>query len=564
MASVARGFVKFLVIFIVVIILAVWFLPAPLIKWGIEKFGTQAVGAKVEVENVDFSWLSARLALENLAVTNPQKPMTNLVAFNNIATEVNIGELIAGKVYLNEVAIEGIMLDSPRTHSGAIPGLQNDPVFAEEDSGFAIPGVDLPDTQTLVAEEKAVYEKRIQELEADIAAKQQQWQAIKDDLPDQARLDEYKERFEKLRKELKKEKNPLSRLATVQKINDLAKEMKQEMKSFDKAKDQVKQEYQALRKQLATLKSLPDQSFAEIVKTLGLEESRLANLGANLMEGPMRVWLEKGYNYYRLMSGGSTEPASTTTEAQAPKTDPTVFIELTKLSGVFTQGGKKGSIEGTIKNLCDAPGLSGKPILLDINALGERMGKISLQGEIDHVTPGKEKDEIIFKMVESALADFSISDSEALNVLLKKALVNLDAKASITSLQSLSLDFDSVFKSLEVAAGGKGELSSTQQAVIEALQGLTELIVDGSASGSVKDPKLSLSSNLDDVLKKALGDVIAEKTQAFKAELTSKLNAQLKEQMAPLENKLQNAAGISTQIDQLDEEFKQLLDKVKV
>lgn len=192
------------------------------------------------------------------------------------------------------------------------------------------------------------------------------------------------------------------------------------------------------------------------------------------------------------------------------------------------------------------------------------MGKISLQGEIDHVTPGKEKDEIIFKMVESALADFSISDSEALNVLLKKALVNLDAKASITSLQSLSLDFDSVFKSLEVAAGGKGELSSTQQAVIEALQGLTELIVDGSASGSVKDPKLSLSSNLDDVLKKALGDVIAEKTQAFKAELTSKLNAQLKEQMAPLENKLQNAAGISTQIDQLDEEFKQLLDKVKV
>ena len=232
MTSNSRGFFRAFFIILVLIVAVIWFIPGPLIKWGIEKYGTQAVGAKVDVGSVDFSWLSARLSVEELAVTNPQKPMFNMLALNNIATEVNVGELIAGQVYLNEVAIEGIALDTPRASSGAVPGLAGSSLFGEDEEGFAIPGVALPDTQTLVDQEKEVYEQKIKDVQAAIDAKEQEWKALQESLPDKEKLDAYKARL----KELKKNKDPLGRLAALNDLKKLSDDIKKDLKAFDKAK----------------------------------------------------------------------------------------------------------------------------------------------------------------------------------------------------------------------------------------------------------------------------------------------------------------------------------------
>lgn len=561
MAFAARGFVKFFLVFIILLIVVIWLIPAPLIKWGIEKYGTQAVGAKVDVGEVDFSWLSARLALKDIAVTNPDKPMRNLVAFSEIATEVKVSELIGGQVYLNEVLINGIALDSERETSGAVPGLTSEGMFAESDQGFSIPGVDLPDTDKLVAEEKAVYEKRIQEVKNQIEAKKQEWKQLQDSLPDKAKLEEYKQRV----KELKEKKDPLGRIAALKDLKALSKDIKQDAKSFENARDKIKAEYKSLQADVAALKKLPDQSFADIIKTLGLEESRLANLGASMLEGPMRQWLDKGYHYYRLMSGGGAETEAPAAQAATPKTAPALFVELTQISGIFSQGTRQGEINGVIKNFSDAPALAGKPILIDLKALGGGFGEISLNGEIDHLTPGKEKDEIIFKMAKTQLNDFVLSPSESLNLLLKNALVNFDAKASIASLSSLNVDFKSLFRDIQVDSGtGTGDMSKTQAAVVKAVQQLSELIVEGGADGTVKKPSLSLSSNLDDVLKAALGDVIREKTQAFRQELTGKLNAQLQEKLGPVNEQLKGALGIDSDIESQGDAFGELLKDIKV
>ncbi|MCG8316796.1 MAG: TIGR03545 family protein [Pseudomonadales bacterium] len=553
MAPSSRGFFRSLFIFIVLLIVVIWFIPAPLIKWGIEKYGTEAVGAKVDVGKVDFSWLSARLELHDLAVTNPQQPMTNLVAFAQISTEANVAEMLAGQVYLNEVAIEGVALDSPRQSSGAVPGLTPSGAFAEEDNGFSIPGVSLPDTTTLVNEERAVYEKRIKEIEADIDRKKQEWQTLQNSLPDKDKLAAYKKRW----KELKDKKDPMGRIQAVKDIKEMSEEMKSDVKAFEKVQDQIKADYKGLQQKVATVKSFPDKSYAEIIETLGLQESKLANLGANLLEGPMRAWLDKGYNYYRLMSGGEAGK-SDTEEVAVSKTAPAIFVEMTKLSGPFTQGKLAGEIKGTIENFSDAPALSGKPILINLLASGGKIGKINLEGEIDHSKKGAEQDKLHLKVVDTALQDFQISKSESMNVLLKQALLNIDAEASIASLKSLNINFDSIFKSLELATQDAANSSKTQQTVIKALQDLSELSLVGNARGTVSDPELNLSSNLDDVLKAAFGDVIKEKTQAFKKELTSKLNAQLDEKMTPLKSKLQDAFGINAEIVEQQQLFAEL------
>ncbi len=552
MVSANRGFFRFLFVVFIIVLVVIWFLPAPLIKWGIEKYGTQQMGAKVDVADVDFSWLSTRLAIKGLAVTNPQKPMSNLVSFQNIATELNIWELIGGQVYLDEVAIEGIALDAPRQKSGAVPGLTNQGLFADQGSGFSIPGVELPNTQELVDQEKAVYEKRIQELQTDIENKKKEWQALKDSLPKREKLEEYKKRF----KALNEKKDPMSRLAALNDLKKMSKEIKQDVKSFDNAKNQINTEYQTLKHDIAALKTLPDQSFAEIVTSLGLEDSKLANLGSNILQGPMRTWIDKGYNYYKLMSGGATAEA----DDEALQTAPKVIVELTRLSGPFSQGNQKGEIKGTITNLSDAPALARKPIYIDVSAIGGQLGSISLQGEIDHLTPGKEKDQLVFKLADTTLQNVQLSESKSLNLLLKNALVNLSASASVQSLKNLDIDFNSAFKSLDLDAAGEGK---AQQAVVAALKMLSKLTIKGTAKGTLTNPELKLKSNLDGVLKTAVGGVIKEKTAAFKQELTSKLNGQLQKQLKPLDKELQKSSGILSQLDQQSAQFQDFRKELK-
>ena len=556
----SRGFVKIILAVLVLLALVLWFLPAPLIKWGIEKYGTQAVGAKVDVGEVDFSWLATRLSLKDIAVTNPEKPMRNLVVFSEIATEVKPSELIGGQVYLKEVLINGIALDTERQSSGAVPGLARPGMFASEDKGFSIPGVDLPDTGKLVEQEKAVYEKRIQEVKNQIAAKQQEWKQLQESLPDKGKLEEYRKRVESL----KEKKDPLSRIAAVKDLKELSQDVKDDVKAFENARDQIQKEYSALQADMTALKQLPDKSFNDIVKTLGLQDSQLAKLGSSLIEGPMRQWLDKGFHYYRLMSGGGPEATAAEPEPATAKTIPALFIELTQISGVFRKGEKQGEINGVIRNFSDAPALAGKPVQIDLRALGGGFGEISLNGEFDHLTPGKEKDELVFKMAETALNDFVLSRSESLNLLLKKALLSFDAKASIASLSSLDIDFNSLFNNIELDRGSDGELSKTQAAVLKAVRQLSQLVVKGSADGTVKDPKLSLSSNLDDILKNAVGDVIKEKTQAFRKELTTKLNAQLEEKLKPVNEQLQSALGVTSDIESMGNAYKDLLKGIKV
>lgn len=548
-AKPAQGFLRYLLIFFLLLAVLIWFLPAPLIKWGIEKYGSEAVGAQVDVGSVNFSWLATSLAVRDIAVTNPDKPMSNLLALQTVSTDIKVAELLSRQIYLNELAIEGVAVDTPRRHSGAIPGLVKKPLFEKQDDGLVIPGMKLPNVDELVANEKAVYKKRIAELEAQIENKKQQWQAIKAGLPDKAKLETYKQRF----KALNKDKDPFSRLKALADLKKLGDEIKADLRAFDQAKDQIRADYRNLQSRLAELRNMPNQSYAESLKTLGLQDSQLGQLGVNLLEGPMRAWIEKGYNYYKLLTAGtgSKKPARI-------KTQPQFIIETTKLSGPFTQGNVKGQINGLIKNMSDAPELAGKPILIDLKAEGGQLGKILVDGAIDHLSKGKEKDKLRVKISGLPLENFPLSADKALTLVMKEALLDFDAEASLTSLARLQVNFTSLFKSLQMAASSD-QAGSTRQAIVKAIQQLSMLSVQGKVKGTVNDPQLRLKSNLDDALKQVFRQVLRGKTKGYKKELTRKLNAELDGKLKPLEERLSQAFGIQAQLDKEQAAFSRLI-----
>ena len=545
----------FVIALVVMLAVALWILPAPLIKWGIETYGSKAAGGKIDVGSVDFSWFPAHVAIHQLQVTNPSEPMTNAVAINTLSTALNVPQLLDGKVYINELRVEGVSLDTPRKTSGALPGV---PVTKSTGGGgFSLPALGLPDPNTVVDKEKALYEKKINDFTAQLQQRKEGWQKAVDSMPTQAQLNDYKKRWEEARRG-----NVLQKL---QAAGSIRKDLQKDIDSIKSTRDQLRTQYAQTQSDYQNLQRLSHSSLDQVIQELGLSDSMLASVGQNLVNGKVKQWLDMGYGYYQLLAGsdkkGGAESAAAT--SAAPKTSPDFLIKLTRISGPFAEGGRVGQIDGEIRNISEAPSLYPEPIKLNLKASGKELGNIVITGDLDHRKPGAEQDNLVLKVADSMLSQFVLSQSERLGLTLDKAKLNLDASASLTKLADLNLNLDALFKQLAVSASGGDAGSDTAKAITSAIDGMSALSIKGKATGAIQNPKLALKSNLDGVLKDALSGVLKSKVDGFKAQLQPKLDAALQDKLGPVKDQVAQLGGFSKQADGRLADFENLLKGLK-
>ena len=88
------------------ILVCVWiFLVDGWVRYLIEEAGTEAVGAKVELDAADLSLFPAGLTLSRLQVTNPKAPMTNAVEMAKVTMGLDGLHLLRRKVIVEEMAV---------------------------------------------------------------------------------------------------------------------------------------------------------------------------------------------------------------------------------------------------------------------------------------------------------------------------------------------------------------------------------------------------------------------------------------------------------------------------
>ena len=93
---------------VVIIFSLFWFLLIDgLVERMIEKSGTKAVGAKVELDKADLSIFPAGLKLIRLQIANPDKPMTNAVEIGQINLSLETLNLLRRKIIIKEMTADG-------------------------------------------------------------------------------------------------------------------------------------------------------------------------------------------------------------------------------------------------------------------------------------------------------------------------------------------------------------------------------------------------------------------------------------------------------------------------
>ncbi|OUR90501.1 hypothetical protein A9Q81_18580 [Gammaproteobacteria bacterium 42_54_T18] len=559
------GFGSFLLVVLFVLLAVLWFIPAPAIKWAIETYGSEHVGAKVDVEDVSFSWLSAGLAIEGLQVTDPSAPMENMLVIDRMAAELDVAQLLNKKLYFDELAIEGVGVGEVRAESGALS--KHVSTLPEESSGFSLASLGLPSADELVAQEKAIYENKINAYKEKLAAKQRAIEEAITALPNEDALNGYKARIKKAKDSAK---GPLGKFAALKDFKRIQKDIKKDVKKVREVQQLIKNTLADLRKDYELLKGLPNQSASEIVKSLGLEDSMVAGAGQTLLAGRFDAWVQQALGYYNVMAGGKDglPGEASDIETNSPntiKTTPDFLIKKVLLSGALRQGGREGEMSGEVTNLNEAPSLSPESTTVTLKAAGVAFGKLALNGIIDHRKVGEEEDTFTLSVSDSTLENYSLSEQSDMALILKKALLSTQVNASVNKLSMLDMAIDAGFSNIDLAVNSEGAGSSdsdVQQAIIEALKETKDIRLQGKATGPLDKLTLSLKSNLDDVLSNAVSKAVNNKVDALKGEVSKKLQDELAKQMAPLKEKLGKVAGLESQASDRKNAVEGLLSKL--
>jgi uncharacterized protein (TIGR03545 family) len=191
-----------------------------------------------------------------------------------------------------------------------------------------------------------------------------------------------------------------------------------------------------------------------------------------------------------------------------------------------------GAIKGTVKHITPDQHILGSPMMFAF--AGEQLKgleSISLDGTVNRVNRAKPKDTAQVKVAAYRLENLELG-SEGAPVSLKQGLADLNLKATLEG-GGIDATAGSRVRSVHMAAGRKLAAGPVGEAIAGALADIKAFRVDAKISGRQERYDVQFDSDIDQVLKDAVGKQakaqIAKLEGPLRAAIEEKLDAKLKE-----------------------------------
>ncbi|MBW2514995.1 MAG: TIGR03545 family protein [Deltaproteobacteria bacterium] len=558
-----HGLIAFGVITISLIM--VWvFLVDPIVKRSIEKTGTRLVGAKVELAEADVHLAPVGITLKGLQVTNPDNPMSNAVEIGLIDFSLDTLNLLRKKIIIDTMGMEGIRLNTPRKTSGALTPEkkgQEAPGTAESER-FSMPGFpsfQIPDIHEILAREKLESLEQIKHFREEIDVLRNDWEKRLAQAPDKKTFEQYQERAKKLQKDVKGISSVLTKANDLKKLqkdvsNDL-NELEDIQKDFTRDKD-------TLKKKLDQLRLAPQQDIQRILNTYNLSADGLGNV-TQLLFGPkvgdtvqkVIVWYKKlipllnklnriGYGNEKELMEKPDRGEGVNVRFKETDPLPDLLVRQVKASMIIPAG----EIKGEIRQITTDQTLLGLP--LEFAFSGDNLGdmqSINIAGALDHIAPDNSSDQITVKVQRYRVEDFKLSTSDKLPVTLKKGLAHLNL-AAVLRKGDLDADARVIMDAAVLETGETFGDNPLAKALDAALADVSKFSANVKLAGPLDNVSVRMTSDLDNVLKNAVGKQIKNLTNEFENELRAGVLEKVEGPLADTVDSMSAVDGIAREI----------------
>ena len=552
------GLVAFAVIFGGIFVFFYFFAGA-FIKGAIEEYGSEAVGAQVNVDSVKLTIDPLGFAIGRVQVTNPDEPMTNAVDISSTSFDVGFWNLFMGQFIINELSVDKLQFNTPRKSSGALA-----PKTAEELAEEAEPTIldeaaeELPSAKEILAKESLLTEQRSDEFQALYETRMKEIDAAKDGLADKAKVDAWKKEVKELTSgKLKSLEDFKQRKKRLSEIN---KEIKQEKEKISQAKALYSDSYKELKAKLKDVKDAPSQDLKNLKGKYSLDGSGATNVSKLLFGAEAGQWTETTLEWY-----AKVKPyleSSEDEEVQKVERKKGRYVHFGGVEplpefllrrahvDVLSQAGHIGA---TLKDATHQPEVLGRPAVLNVSGT-ELKGyeSIYMDAEFNHVDSKNSFDKATFKINAMEVNDFSVSKDSSFKLKLAKAKSDIAGTAIIKDGQ-LDLDVNALFSSAQFESNAS---SGAARQIGELLEEIHHFTIEVMADGNLKDLDTSFDSSLDRQLKKAFHAKLDKKQAELEEEIKQKLQAKVSDKTAKYGSEVQgiltSEKGLDAKKDELE------------
>lgn len=552
------------------------------LKSVIEYVATQANGAEVNVDSVNTSFLRASFDLNRLQVTDKENPQRNLIEISNVHFQYLWDALLRMKFVVEDASINNILLFSPRSSPGKVlppepakPSKLNElqhKVVAQVKNkyganvlGDALKILESGDYAAQVEEIRGTLksESRAEVMIEDVREKRQQWDKKINRLSDTSRLKE----IEKQVNTISKEKNFLKQAQGAKQLSDLLKEVDNQYKEIQTASKELQSEINAVTQYPKELQSLIDEDIASLKNRFSIPQLDFKDMAMHLFAGDFADHIANARKYQALAKQympekkQDQEPVvprkrSEGKTYQFPVTTgyPLFWLKRAAISSQGTAESYAGNVSGELRNVTTDPKLIKKPMVLDMNGdfpTAKVMGvkavltvdhtkEVAKQSALIQVN-SFEAPEKLFVSNENLKFGFQKANgSSTINANMSEGKLNMNWSAALAQPQFL------------VETNNK----SAKEILSNVVNQIPVININGRASGSFDQLKMSLTSNLGEELgaglRRELGAKLTQAQNKLNALVENRVSTPRKELLSEVDGNKKNL----TQLNKLQDLYK--------
>ena len=550
-----------LLLFLVVLGILIWLFAEPVAKDTTEEVSTELLGAQVDVGTLDILARAAAVDLRTLQVADPFDVNRNLVEADEIRLKLNPEALAEKKLVVERFALRGMRFGTARkTPAKPVKGngfapqaLRSVRQWADQ---FDVPLLKLTPIDTIkqlvLNPGQLTTVKRAETLVARTDSTRRALEQGFQQLDVQGTADTARALVERLRATSPRQLGLDGTRRAIEETRQTLDRLAQARKRVESLDRQVRTGVDLLGSNLQGLDQARRQDYDFAKSLLQLPTFSAPDIG-NALFGKVSIdrfqralyWAELARHYMppgllpredpgpqRLRASGST------IRFPKEKTWPSFLVQLGQID--FTIGGDtpvQGAYAASIEGLTSAPALYGKPMIVKARrtAAGSAIAGIDVDAVIDHVRPDRVRDSVSARLRGVRLPEFTLPQ-----------LPFRLAPGTGSSSLSFALRGDGLRGAWTVAApraawaldSAGRRLNDIEGLVWRVVSGLTDLSVRAELGGTIRAPRLAVSSNLDRAVAQRLEAVMGEELAKAERKVRAKVDSLVDAKVEPVKRQV--------------------------
>ncbi len=550
-----------------------------LVKRAIEATGTGIVGAKVEVGQVDLSLAPLGFHVFDLQVTDPDAPMVNAFQIDDIEFFLDTEQLLHLKTIVHEMQIKRLRVKVPRKESGAIlqpvaPANGDAPTSEQGQSIYEFPSLEEFKVEDIFNREKLDSVEHLNRLRVVTAQDRELWNDKLAGLPNGKKVNHYREVLANLN--FNSTGDVAADAAALQTMADDARKVQGEVRTDFENLDAARRDAQTMLHDMRTsfkrFAALPAQDVARIQAKYSLSPTGLANVSDLLFGEKVRYWVSMALDWYVKLKPIYERFEKNQAVVEAPERSSGVYVRYPEHGkypdflvhrASISMELSVGKINGELRNLTSDQSVEGHPLTFNLFSK-EMQGvqDIEIVGILNHVDPGKSTDSVSVKARSIQAREINVLKNAQFPLRLAAAEMDLESAVELIGT-NIGSKMNVAFRNTNFSVPFKDKPSRIAAAMAESLAGIKTFDAQVTLSGTLSDFGLSIKSNVDDVLKKAIGEQVAQAAQDFKHRVQQELDKRIAEPMANLQQEMAHAEEIGNAVERKIAELKTLRDQAE-